>query len=188
MPIYQNEFKIDSLVQDYRRSTVDNSIRVLQPRDSTNLRRNSFNTLNYDGKQFLKIGDTLIGVRLFALKNFNYRINVITKVFRNGLSFRSSSIKINNLSQVPVNSFFVNPPAGGGPPQSLNFAKGDTVTVLLAGVTNETFDYFNTINSINGNDGGLFNSPPGNPKSSFDNGAIGCFRAVRLTSRTIIIK
>lgn len=188
MPNYPNPFKIDSLQQDYKRRSVNNAIRVLQPSDSASLRRNSFNTLNYNGVQFLNVGDTLIGVRMFAFKDITYRVNVITKVFRNNLSFKSNNIKINNLSQVPVNSFFVNPPAGGGPPQSLNFAKGDTVTVVLAGIPDDAFEYFNSINSVNANDGGLFNSPPGNPKSSFDNGALGCFRAVRLTSKTIIIK
>ena len=188
MPVYQAAFKIDSLKQDYRRSSADNSIRVLQPRDSTNLKRGGFNTLNYDGKNYLKVGDTLIAVRLYAFAQPTQRVNLITKVYRNGRLFRDNNIKLNNLFEAPVNTFFINPPGGGGAPQTLNFAKGDTVTVALAGISDESFNYFNAVNAVNNNDGGLFNSPPGNPKSSFDNGAIGCFRAVRLTSRTIVIR
>ncbi len=174
-------FKIDSLKAEFRLKIED--------KDTVRVRNNAFNSLFFGGKNYIKKGDSVFRIRMFAMKEQPYRVNVLTKVFRNKTPyFNPFSITVNNLQEVPINSFFINPPQGGGPPTTVNFISNDTITVVLAGITDNAFVYFSGINAVNGNDGGLFDSPAENPLSNFNNNALGYFRAVRITSKSLIVR
>ncbi len=178
MADYQN-FKIDSLKSVFREKATEARVNSF-----------SYNDIFFTGKQYIKVQDSVFRVRLFALNQLPYRINVQVYVFRGDNIFSSNSgFFVNNLSEVPINNFYILPPPGGGPPTNLNFISGDTVTVLLQGISEKCFVYYRGLNAVLNNDGGLFSSPAGNPPNNLSsNDAVGFFKVARITKKSIIIK
>jgi hypothetical protein len=61
---------------------------------------------------------------------------------------------------------------------------GDTVIVLLQCIDKGVYDYFSTLSQSSG---GLQSSTPANPKSNFNNGALGYFNAVSVRKKSAIV-
>lgn len=178
MPLYP-DFKIDSLTSVFREKAREEAVESF-----------AYNDIFFDGKPYIKAEDSIYRVRMYAMENLPYRVNVQTQVFRNGVIFNGSNqFFVNNLKDVPINSFFVMPPPGGGPPRNIHFVKGDTVTVLLQGISDQCFVYYQGLNAVLSNDGGLFSSPAGNPPTNFNTDmAIGYFKVAKLTQKSVIVK
>jgi hypothetical protein len=68
------------------------------------------------------------------------------------------------------------------------FQKGDTVKIEMQSLTKHAYEYYTNLLNVLSNDGGLFSSPPVNPKTNLSNGAIGIFRASGSSAKEIIIK
>lgn len=67
------------------------------------------------------------------------------------------------------------------------FFKDDTVKVELMSIDKSTYDYFNTLQKVIGDDGNE-SAAPANPNSNFSNGALGYFSAYSTDIKTIIVK
>jgi hypothetical protein len=63
---------------------------------------------------------------------------------------------------------------------------GDIMTVLLERIDKNVYNYFTTAREIS-NQGGAQLASPTNPPSNFSNGALGCFSAYAVRSKSIII-
>lgn len=177
MESYAN-FKIDSLKSVFRETATKNRVENFSYRD-----------VFFTGTPYISVGDSVYRVQLFALKEIPSRVNVQTYVFRNKTLFQgSNTFFVNNLLEVPINSFYVMPPPGGGPPQNIHFLKGDTVTILLQGITDACFVYYQGLNSVLSNDGGLFSAPAGNPPTNLSSDkAIGYFKVARIATKSIVV-
>ncbi|MDX2189914.1 MAG: DUF4249 family protein [Bacteroidota bacterium] len=182
MPNYAN-FVIDSLNPVFREKAVQN--RVNSPSGP-----GSYNDLFFTGKKYIRTGDSVFRVRLYALKELPYRVNVFSYLYRNGVLWKPNSrYFINNLQEVPINSFFILPPPGDGPPQFVHFLSGDTVTVLLQGITDRCFAYYAGLNQVLQFDGGLFSSPAGNPINNYNNpNVFGYFKVARIASKKVVVR
>jgi hypothetical protein len=170
------DFKIDSLVPIFR-----------EPATKNRLTNGLYNDRFYSGP-YIKESDSLYRVKIYAMSQLAYRVNIQTFVLRNSSPFYSTEFFINNLNQVPLDNNYVYPPGGGGPPTNVHFLLGDNVTVSLRGITNECYEYYRALNAVLNSDGGLFNSPPGNPVNNMNNKEVlGYFKTVVTTSKTITI-
>ncbi len=69
-----------------------------------------------------------------------------------------------------------------------DFFIDDHVRVEMSSITEEVYNYFEGLEEVLDNDGGLFSSPPANPPSNISNGALGVFRASSVTSREMTIR
>ncbi len=73
------------------------------------------------------------------------------------------------------------------PIRNVNFFLKDSVEVQLLSLDSKMYDYFNTLNLIDGGSGGNSVAPT-NPTSNWTNGALGYFGAFAYSSKTIIVK
>lgn len=70
--------------------------------------------------------------------------------------------------------------------QSAVFQKDDAVTIEFQSIDKATYDYFSTLESISGIEI-IQSASPANPKSNFNNGALGYFSAYSFDRKTINI-
>lgn len=75
-----------------------------------------------------------------------------------------------------------------GVPSPVFFAPGDTARVEMYSLTRSGFLYYNDLNALLNNDGGMFSPPPVNCRTNLTNGALGLFQVSALSADTIIIK
>ena len=68
------------------------------------------------------------------------------------------------------------------------FKEGKKVRVEMYSITEEIFHYYNQLFNLINNDGGLFSSPPQNPKNNISGGALGVFTASAIDIKEIRIK
>ncbi len=68
-----------------------------------------------------------------------------------------------------------------------NFEPRDTVHIEMHSLDQFHSDYYNQLQQLLFNDGGLFSPPPVNPSGNISNQALGLFRASSITSTQIII-
>lgn len=66
-----------------------------------------------------------------------------------------------------------------------SFNPGEEVEVMLLSLDPQSFDYFNELSSVESQ--GFNSSTPFNPKSNFDNGALGYLSILQQNSKTVII-
>lgn len=66
-----------------------------------------------------------------------------------------------------------------------NFEEKDTVTIQLLSIDESSYRYLDDLSGVQGQ--GFNSSTPYNPKSNFDNGALGYFGIYRLDERTVIL-
>lgn len=66
------------------------------------------------------------------------------------------------------------------------FESGDTVTIQLLSLDKDSYGYFNELSAVQGQ--GSNSTTPFNPKSNFDNNALGYFGVQRMDSRTVILE
>lgn len=64
----------------------------------------------------------------------------------------------------------------------------DTISVELAGIEKQTYDYLSTIRSITGQGRFLSTSTPANPYNNISNGAVGYFATRAVTKKTLLGK
>lgn len=57
-----------------------------------------------------------------------------------------------------------------------NYQLGDLARVEMYSLTEEAFNFYESLNNNINNDGGFFSSPPANPPSNISNGALGLFQ------------
>ncbi|TRX52408.1 DUF4249 domain-containing protein [Fulvivirga sp. M361] len=75
-----------------------------------------------------------------------------------------------------------------GVPTAGFFNLQDTSVVEMYSISRQGFLYYNDLSNLLQNDGGLFGSPPVNPRTNLNNGALGFFQASSVESDTIIVK
>lgn len=68
------------------------------------------------------------------------------------------------------------------------FELGDTVRVEMYSLTEPAFKFYNSLNNNLNNEGGFFSSPPANPPSNINNGALGLFQVSALEIGEVVIK
>jgi hypothetical protein len=68
------------------------------------------------------------------------------------------------------------------------FDKGDTARVEVHSLSETEYKYYIGLNNVIENDGGLFSSPPKNPEGNISNGALGIFRASKVSIKEVVIE
>jgi hypothetical protein len=68
------------------------------------------------------------------------------------------------------------------------FELGDTVRVEMFSLTEPAYKFYNSLNNNLNNEGGFFSSPPANPPSNINNGALGLFQVSTLEESEVVIK
>jgi hypothetical protein len=68
------------------------------------------------------------------------------------------------------------------------FDLSDKVRINIHSLTKEAYEYYQGLSNVLNTDGGLFGSPPKNPQSNISNGALGIFRASKVSSKEIVIE
>ncbi len=68
------------------------------------------------------------------------------------------------------------------------FEEGDTVRIEQYGITEPTFLFYQQVQAVIFNDGGLFSPPPANPVTNLKGGALGIFNTASVTGVETIIK
>ncbi|MTI23036.1 DUF4249 domain-containing protein [Fulvivirga sp. RKSG066] len=75
-----------------------------------------------------------------------------------------------------------------GLPTAGFYKQGDVAVVEMYSLTNNAFVYYNDLINLLENDGGMFGSPPVNPRNNLSNGAMGYFQTSAVASDTVMIK
>ena len=68
------------------------------------------------------------------------------------------------------------------------FELGDSVLLEQHSITEEVYNYYDQLDDIYYNDGGLFSPPPVNPLTNIEGGAVGVFVTSAMSSDEIIVK
>lgn len=68
------------------------------------------------------------------------------------------------------------------------FEAQDKVRIAIIKMDQATYLFYQSYLLLLLNDGGLFGSPPANPESNISNGALGCFQAVTVVEKELIVE
>ena len=68
------------------------------------------------------------------------------------------------------------------------YAQDDLARVEVYSLTREAFIYYRDLQKLLTNDGGLFGTPPANPRSNISGGALGFFQVSAIVSGEIVIE
>jgi hypothetical protein len=68
------------------------------------------------------------------------------------------------------------------------FDKGDKARIEVHSLSEEEYKYYIGLQNVLDNDGGFFSSPPKNPIGNISNGALGIFRASKVSSKEVVIE
>ncbi len=75
-----------------------------------------------------------------------------------------------------------------GIPTAGFYTKGDTAMVEMYSISKQAFIYYNDLINLLKSDGGMFGSPPVNPRNNISNGAMGYFQTSAMVSDTAYIE
>ncbi|HTF18207.1 MAG TPA: DUF4249 domain-containing protein [Chryseolinea sp.] len=75
-----------------------------------------------------------------------------------------------------------------GVPSPVFYAPGDLARVEMYSISREAYVFYNDLQQLLNNDGGLFGQPPSNSRSNLTNGALGYFQASALNMKEIVVK
>lgn len=75
-----------------------------------------------------------------------------------------------------------------GIPTAGFYKEGDTARVEMYSLTKQAFIYYNDLVNLLKSDGGMFGSPPVNPRTNLNNGAMGYFQTSAVVSESIVSK
>lgn len=75
-----------------------------------------------------------------------------------------------------------------GIPTAGFYTKGDTAVVEMYSISKQAFIYYNDLINLLKSDGGMFGSPPVNPRNNISNGAMGYFQTSAMVSDTAYIE
>lgn len=109
--------------------------------------------------------------RDFYLFKF-YRNGELLRDDVNDIYFSDDELLAENIEGVPTAGFY---------------QLGDSGTVEVYSISNAAFVYYNDLINLLLNDGGLFGSPPVNPRTNIQGGALGYFQASAVKSARIVI-
>ncbi|PGH39503.1 MAG: hypothetical protein CRN43_08655 [Candidatus Nephrothrix sp. EaCA] len=73
-------------------------------------------------------------------------------------------------------------------PVRFRYKKDDVARIDLLSISEAAYKFYNDLNNIQRNDGGMFNAPAANPVSNVSNGALGFFQASDDSYKEITIK
>ena len=103
-------------------------------------------------------------------------------------SYRNDSLKFMNETDV----YFADDELIGenidGIPLPLFYGTGDKAGVEVYSLSRDAFVYYRDLQKLLNNDGGLFGTPPANPRSNLSNGALGLFQASAVKSAEMQIE
>jgi hypothetical protein len=74
-----------------------------------------------------------------------------------------------------------------GLPSPVYFGELDTARIEMLSLSRNGYLFYNDLFNLINNDGGMFGSPPANPRTNLTNGALGFFQASAIESDTLII-
>jgi hypothetical protein len=75
-----------------------------------------------------------------------------------------------------------------GVPSAIWYGMNDKAEIEMYSLTRQGFLFYNDLVIIMNSDGGMFSPPPANPRTNFNNGALGFFQVSAVSSRTIVLK
>ncbi len=75
-----------------------------------------------------------------------------------------------------------------GIPLPVFFAAGDNARVEVFSLTRSAFVYYRDLQKLLNNDGGLFGTPPANPRGNISGGALGLFQVSAIRSGEVVIE
>jgi hypothetical protein len=75
-----------------------------------------------------------------------------------------------------------------GIPSPVYYAPGDLARVDMYSISREAYVFYNDLQRLLTNDGGLFGQPPSNSRTNLSNGALGFFQASALNRKEILVK
>jgi hypothetical protein len=67
------------------------------------------------------------------------------------------------------------------------YAKGDVAKIVVYSLSREAFIYYRDLDKLLNNDGGMFGTPPANPRTNLSNGAVGFFQASAIQTGELVI-
>ena len=67
------------------------------------------------------------------------------------------------------------------------FAKDDKAEIVVYSLSREAFIFYRDLDKLINNDGGMFGTPPANPRTNLSNGAVGFFQASAVQSGELTI-
>jgi hypothetical protein len=74
-----------------------------------------------------------------------------------------------------------------GVPSAILYTDNDHARIEMYSLTREGFLFYNDLVSIMNSDGGMFSPPPANPRTNFNNGALGFFQVSAIADRSIVV-
>jgi hypothetical protein len=131
-----------------------------------------------DPKDFGKFYEVLI----FALEPQETTDYYLFKFYRN------DSLKVYNDTEIYYADDEVLGEQIDGVPSPIYYAPGDTARVEAYSLSRNGFVFYNDLQTLLTNDGGLFSQPPSNSRTNLSNGALGYFQASALNMKEIVIK
>lgn len=75
-----------------------------------------------------------------------------------------------------------------GIPSPVLYMKGDVARVEMYSLTRTGYLFYNDLFNLINNDGGMFGSPPVNPRTNVTNGALGFFQVSGVTKESLVIQ
>lgn len=103
-------------------------------------------------------------------------------------SYRNDSLKFMNETDI----YFADDELIGenidGIPLPLFYETGDKAGVEVYSLSRDAFVYYRDLQKLLNNDGGLFGTPPSNPRSNLSNGALGLFQVSAIQSGELQIE
>lgn len=75
-----------------------------------------------------------------------------------------------------------------GVPSPVYYAPGDVARVEMYSISREAYVFYNDLQLLLNNDGGLFGQPPSNSRNNLSNGALGFFQASAVDRSEIVVK
>ena len=75
-----------------------------------------------------------------------------------------------------------------GIPSPVYYAPGDLARVEMYSISREGYVFYNDLQRLLNNDGGLFGQPPSNSRTNLSNGALGFFQASAMNMKELLIK
>ncbi|MEJ1241623.1 DUF4249 family protein [Chryseolinea sp. T2] len=75
-----------------------------------------------------------------------------------------------------------------GVPSPVYYAPGDLARVEMYSISRDAFVFYNDLQRLLTNDGGLFGQPPSNSRSNLSNGALGFFQASSVDVSEVVVK
>jgi hypothetical protein len=74
-----------------------------------------------------------------------------------------------------------------GVPSAILYKDNDLARIEMYSLTREGYLFYNDLVTIMNTDGGMFSPPPANPRTNFNNGALGFFQVSAGSSRSIVV-